>query len=56
MHRRKGCDEPDLEITSHDLQEEGHSAMVANGGIASNSSHLLPVHSSAGLACFDLDG
>ena len=55
MHRRKGCDEPDHEITSQGLQEERHGAMVTNGGIASNSSCLLPVGSSARCAFFDLD-
>ena len=43
MHHRKGCDEPGPEIDSQGLKEERHSTMVANGGIASNSSHLLPV-------------
>ena len=43
MHRRKGCDEPDPEIATQGLQEERHSTMVANGGIASNSLHSLPV-------------
>ena len=43
MHHRKGCDEPGPEIESQGLQEERHSPMVANGGIASNSLHLLPV-------------
>ena len=63
MHRRKGCGEPDPKITPQGLQEErhsamvaNHSAMVANGGIASNPSHLLPVRSSARCAFFDLDG
>ena len=56
MHRRKGCDETDPEITSQKHQEERYSAMVANGGIASNSLHSLPVHSSARYAFFDLDG
>ena len=55
MHGGKVCDEPATEITLHGLQEESHSAMVANEGIASNSSHLLPVHSSARCALFDLD-
>ena len=56
MHRRKGCDEPDPEITPQGHQEERRSAMVANGGIASNSSRLLLVRSSARCAIFDLDG
>ena len=43
-------------ITSQELPEERHSAMVANGGIASNSSHLLPVRPSARCAFIDLDG
>ena len=56
MYGRKGCDEPATEITLHGLQEESHNSMVANEGIASNSSHSLPVHSSARCAFFDLDG
>ena len=36
MHRRKGCDESAPEITTQELQEERHSAMIKNGGIASN--------------------
>ena len=55
IHRRKGCDEPATEITLHGLQEENHSAMVANEGIVSNSSHSLPFHSSDRCAFFDLD-
>ena len=43
MHHRKGCDEPGPKIDSQGLQEESHSAMVANEGIASNSLHSLPV-------------
>ena len=43
MHRGKGCEEPATEIALQGLQEESHSAMVANEGIASNSSHSLPV-------------
>ena len=56
MHCRKGCDEPDPEITPQGLQEKRHSAMIANGGIASNSLHSLPVHSSSRCAFLDLDG
>ena len=56
MHRRKECDEPGPEIDSQGLQEERHSSIVAIEGIASNSSHSLPVHSSARCAFFDLDG
>ena len=56
MHRRKGYDESDPQIDPQELGEERHSAMVANGGIASNSSHLLPVRSSTIYAFFDLDG
>ena len=43
MHHRNGCDESATEITPQGLREESHSAMVANEGIAFNSSHLLPV-------------
>ena len=43
MHRGKGCEEPATEIARQGLQEEIHSSMVANEGIASNSSHSLPV-------------
>ena len=56
MHRRKGYDEPATQITIQGLQDESHSSMVANEGIASNSSRLLPVCSSARCAFFDLDG
>ena len=56
MHGRKGCDEPDPEISTQGLQEERHSTMVANGGIASNSLHSLPVRSSTRCAFFDLMG
>ena len=56
MHLRRGCDEPATKIALQGLQEESHSAMVANEGIASNTSHSLPVHSSARCAFFDLDG
>ena len=43
MHHRKGCDEPGPENNPQGLQEESHSSMVANEGIASNSLHSLPV-------------
>ena len=55
MNCRKGCDEPDPETTSQGLQEDRHSAMVANGGITSNASRSLPARSSARCAFFDLD-
>ena len=43
VHCKKRCDEPDPKIATHGLQEERHSTMVANGGIAANSLHLLPL-------------
>ena len=56
MHGRKGCDEPEPKFTSQGLQEERHNAMIANGGIAANSSHSLLVRPSARCAFFILMG
>ena len=52
-HCRKGCDELDPEINPQELQQERHSAIVANGAIASSFRAVQALHR---CAFFDLHG